>query len=59
MLTELDRLPDRYCRRGVERADALFDSIQNGPTLRAVFDPDDEEGMLLHAFEVARDRRRI
>jgi hypothetical protein len=59
LLTDLSNLPSRLSSATVERADALFRSIEKGPSLRIVVGHDDEADMVRHAYWVARLRGRI
>lgn len=52
-------LPARFNGKRVERADAVFDSIRSGASLRLVVDREDEAEMVRHGFWVAQLRRRI
>lgn len=59
LLTDRSNLPPRLSSATVERADALFRSIEKGPSLRVVVGHDDEADMVRHAYWVARLRGRI
>jgi len=59
ILTPSDPMPGRYRSAHVEQAAALFDQIQNGPSLRLVVDSSDEEDMVRHGYWVARLRNRL
>jgi len=59
MLTDAALLPARFKGAAVERSDALFDSVAEGPSLRLVVDEDDEATMVRHGYWVATLRRRI
>lgn len=52
-------LPSWFARAVVERADALFRSIGEGPTLRVVLAAEDEVSMVRHGCWVALLRRRV
>lgn len=58
-LRDGDSLPAHYKGRTVERSDALFGSIREGPSLRLVVTPDDEDGMVDHGFYVAQLKGRV
>jgi hypothetical protein len=59
MLADGEPLPHRFDGLTVERSDRLFDSIQDGPSLRLVVDATDEVAMVEHGYWVATLRRRI
>jgi hypothetical protein len=59
ILTQSDPLPGRYRGAHVERTDQLFDQITNGPSLRLVVTPSDDEDMVRHGYWVARLRNRL
>jgi hypothetical protein len=52
-------LPPRYVQATVERADKLYSSVKDGPTLRFVVKEDDVEAMLTHGYYVAHLRHRF
>jgi hypothetical protein len=58
-LADFDSLPGRFSECTVERTDALFDSVADGPSLRLVVSADDEPTMVRHGYWVATLRRRI
>lgn len=58
-LADLDALPLHLEHDDVERSDALFDSINNGPSLRRVVQEDDAETMIRHGYWVASLRKRL
>jgi hypothetical protein len=59
LLSEKSSLPPRLQGATVARADRLFRSIDNGPSLRIVVGHDDEVDMVRHGYWVARLRGRI
>jgi hypothetical protein len=59
ILTQQDPLPARFRNSQVERLDKLFGQVANGPSLRLVVDPDDEETMIRHGYWVATLRGRF
>lgn len=58
-LKDGDPLPPQYATLNVARADRLFGSIQDGPSLRLVLNRDEEEAMIRHGHHVARLRGRV
>jgi hypothetical protein len=54
-----ERLPERFEDCAVERSDALFRSVNDGPSLRLVVGADEEAAMVDHGYWVATMRRRI
>ncbi|MFD3495877.1 hypothetical protein ACFWWB_35860 [Streptomyces sp. NPDC058690] len=58
-LRDGDPIPDRFQHRTVERTDALFGSIAEGPSLRFVVDKSDEVEMVRHGYWVATLRNRF
>lgn len=59
LLKDGDLLPKRFETARVERADQLFESMINAPTLRVVVDEDDDVAMIRHGYWVATLRRRL
>ncbi len=59
LLSDGDRFPERFARARVERADQLFDSMINAPSLRFVVDKGDVDSMISHGYWVARLRGRL
>lgn len=59
LVAEGATLPARYRAARVERADKVFRTIENGPSLRLVVEQDDEVEMVRHGYWVARIRGRI
>jgi len=51
-----DVLPDHVSEADVRRANHVFDSVREGPTLRLLVDRHDVRTMLLHALWVAKLR---
>ncbi len=58
-LRDGDPLPPRLDSANVQRADALFHQIRNGPSLRLVVQEEEEEAMIRHGYWVASIRGRI
>ena len=52
-------LPPRYAQATVERADKLYSSVKDGPTLRFVVKEDDMEAMLTQGYYAAHLRHRF
>lgn len=59
LLKDGDALPSRFDDAIVERADAVFRTIDEGPTLRLVLTAEDEVAMIRHGCWVAALRRRV
>ena len=59
LLADGDPLPKRLENARVERADQLFHSMINAPTLRVVVAADDYVEMIRHGYWVAALRRRL
>jgi hypothetical protein len=59
LLKEGTELPARFRDATVERVDAVFTPIEDGPSLRLVLPASDEIGMVRHGYWVAMTRRRI
>ena len=51
-------IPDRFASATIERTDALFEGIRNGPSLRLVLAPGGELEMVRHGYWVAGLRKR-
>ncbi len=58
-LRDEDQLPERFRNAVVERADALFESIANGSSMRLVLKENDEKEMVRHGYWVASLRNRF
>jgi hypothetical protein len=58
-LSDPAQLPGHLAGNTVERTDALFASIKDGPSLRLVVNGDDEVTMVRHGYWVATLRNRI
>jgi len=59
LLKDGGALPAGFAQAVVERSDALFHSIAEGPTLRVVLPGEDELSMVRHGCWVAQLRRRV
>jgi hypothetical protein len=59
LLADGDALPARFSGTAVERADHVFSSIRQGPSLRLMVSGDDEEAMVRHGYWVATLRGRL
>jgi hypothetical protein len=59
LLAEASKLPTRFERKNVVRADSVFRTIDKGPSLRLVVAEDDETEMVRHGYWVARVRGRL
>jgi hypothetical protein len=59
LLADGAQLPARFRDAAVERADGVFGSIENGPSLRLVLAEENETEMVRHGHWVARLRGRI
>lgn len=59
LLAEGMVLPPRFHNATVERADRVFRTIENGPSLRLIVQQDDEVEMIRHGYWVGRVRGRI
>lgn len=59
MISDPERVPQRFAGRVVARSDELFRSVNDGPSLRLVVPASDEVAMVEHGYWVAVLRRRI
>jgi len=59
LLAEGSALPVRFHYATVERADRVFRSIENGPSLRLIVEQENEVEMIRHGYWVGRVRGRI
>jgi hypothetical protein len=59
VLRDGERIPSRFADNTVERADALFGSIRNGPSLRLVVEKNEQGEMAQHGYWVAGLRGRV
>jgi hypothetical protein len=59
LLAATSSLPPRFKRAHVMRADAAFNTIENGPSLRLIVEQEDEKSMVRHAWWVGRIRGRV
>lgn len=59
LLAEGSALPPRFHYATVERADRVFRSIENGPSLRLIVEQENEVEMIRHGYWVGRVRGRI
>ncbi len=59
VLSDGDPLPTRFARARVERTDALYGKVADGPSLRFVVSEDDADEMIRHGYWVAELRHRI